>query len=95
MSPETTGQGPDPGLEAEVGAGSLPAKVGPLVAHLRSRVHEEGAFYVKSRFVTEDLELSAKEVGTYMRRLQNSEEKPAVEAWAYTNGTTWYVSARE
>ncbi|WP_159902547.1 DUF7123 family protein [Salinirussus salinus] len=89
MSPETAPSDPTPEVRR------LPAKAQPLVGYLRSRVREEGAFYVKSRFVAEDLDLSAKEVGAFMRRLQECEEGPAVEAWAYTNGTTWYVSARE
>ena len=83
MSPETTH------------ADNLPAKARPLVAYLRSRVREEGAIYVKSRFVAEDLALSAKEVGAFMRQLRDREVGPTVEAWAYTNGTTWYVSAGE
>lgn len=89
MSPETAASEPAPEV------GSLPAKAQPLVAYLRSRVREEGAFYAKSRFVAEELELSAKEVGAFMRRLQECEEGPSVEAWAYTNGTTWYVSPRK
>ena len=73
----------------------LPAKARPLVAYLRARVRAEGAFYVKSRFVAEDLGLSAKEVGAFMRQLQDRDVGPAVDAWAYTNGTTWYVSTGE
>jgi hypothetical protein len=30
-------------------------KARPLVAYLRARVREEGDFYVKSRFIAEDL----------------------------------------
>jgi hypothetical protein len=69
----------------------LPAKARPLLAHLRERVREEGSFYVKSRFVAEELSLSAKEIGSYMKRLSECEAGPTVEAWSYTNGTTWYV----
>jgi hypothetical protein len=94
MSPETTApEGEtDADRSAARGAAKLPPKARPLVAYLRTRVREEGAFYVKSRFVAEGLDLSAKEVGAFMRQLQNREAGPAVEAWAYTNGTTWYVS---
>jgi len=73
----------------------LSTKAEPLMTHLRARVREEGGFYAKSRFVAEEVGLSAKEVGAYMRRLQECEEGPAVEAWACTNGTTWYVSPGE
>jgi hypothetical protein len=67
-------------------------KARPLVAYLRARVREEGDFYVKSRFIAEDLSLSAKEIGSYMKRLSERETGPTVEAWSYTNGTTWRVS---
>ncbi len=72
--------------------GELPAKARPLVAYLRERVREEGAIYVKSRFIAEELSLSSKEIGSFMKRLSESETGPAVEAWSYTNGTTWRVS---
>ena len=76
-------------------ADGLAPKAGPLVRYLRARVREKGAFYVKSRVVAERLDLSAKEVGAFMRQLRDREVGPTVEAWAYTNGTTWYVSAGE
>lgn len=70
----------------------LPRKARPLVTHLRERVHEEGAIYVKSRVIAEELSLSSKEIGSYMKRLAETDTGPAVEGWSYTNGTTWYVS---
>jgi len=87
--------GAKPEADLETGTGGLPAKAMPLVRYLHARVREEGAFYEKSRFVAEDLDLSAKEVGAFMRRLGECGEGPEVEAWAYTNGTTWYVSPGE
>lgn len=70
----------------------LPAKARPLVEHLRARVREEGDIYVKSRFIAEDIDLSSKEIGSYMKRLQTTETDLTVEQWSYTNGTTWRVS---
>jgi len=70
----------------------LPAKARPLVEYLRERVREEGELYVKSRFIAEDLDLSSKEIGSYMKRLAETEVGPTVQAWSYTNGTTWRVS---
>jgi hypothetical protein len=70
----------------------LPAKACPLVGYLRRRVREEGAIYVKSRVVAEEIPLSSKEIGSYMRRLRDGPTELQVEAWAYTNGTTWYVT---
>jgi hypothetical protein len=74
-------------------ASTLPAKARPLVEYLRERVREEGNVYVKSRFVAEEIELSSKEIGSYMRRLREESTELRVEAWAYTNGTTWRVAA--
>ena len=70
----------------------LPRKARPLVAYLRERVSEDGAVYVKSRFIAEEIDLSSKEIGSFMRRLQTAEAGLSVENWAYTNGTTWLVS---
>lgn len=70
----------------------LPKKAWPLVAHLRERVSAEGTIYVKSRFVAEEVDLSSKEIGACMRKLRDGPTELRVEAWAYTNGTTWRVS---
>jgi hypothetical protein len=70
----------------------LPPKARPLVDYLRARVREENGIYVKSRVIAEDVDLSSKEIGSYMKRLAETDAGPTVEAWSYTNGTTWYVS---
>jgi hypothetical protein len=72
---------------------ALPAKARPLVEYLRQRVREEGDIYVKSRFVAEDIDLSSKQIGSYMRKLQDARIDLTIEAWAYTNGTTWHVTS--
>jgi hypothetical protein len=72
---------------------TLPPKAHPLVSYLRKRVRDEGAIYVKSRFVAEDIDLSSKEIGSYMRKLAEGPTELDVEPWAYTNGTTWYVTS--
>lgn len=71
---------------------SLPAKARPLVEHLRERVREEGELYVKSRVIAEEIDLSSKEIGAYMKRLEEDTTELSVEQWGYTNGTTWRVS---
>jgi hypothetical protein len=70
----------------------LPPKAHPLVTYLRARVREENGIYVKSRVIAEDIELSSKQIGSYMKRLAETDTGPTVEAWSYTNGTTWRVS---
>ena len=74
MNPETTAPeavpDADRSTETETGPAGLSAKAGPLVASLSARVREEGSFYVKSQFIATDLDLSAKEVGAFMRQLR-------------------------
>lgn len=72
---------------------ALPEKAAPLVEHLRERVREDGDVFVKSRFIAEEIDLSSKEIGSYMRQLHDGPTELSVEAWAYTNGTTWHVTA--
>lgn len=70
----------------------IPAKATPLVDYLRKRVCEDGEIYVKSRVIATEIDLSAKEIGSYMSKLDATETGLSVEAWAYTNGTTWHVT---
>lgn len=69
----------------------LPQKAQLLASHLHERVREEGELYVKSRYVAENVNLSSKEVGSYMSHVGERTDL-TVEQWAYTNGTTWRVA---
>jgi len=57
------------------------------------RLQTEGSFYAKSRYIADDIDLSAKEIGASMRQLQHAPVPVQIEKWAYTNGTTWLISA--
>ncbi len=70
----------------------LPEKAHPLVEYLRARVREEGGIYIKSRHIAEEIDLSSKEIGSFMKQLEAGATEVSVEAWSYTNGTTWWVS---
>ncbi|WP_440988991.1 DUF7123 family protein [Haloarchaeobius baliensis] len=48
--------------------------------------------YFKSRLIGEDLEMTAKEVGTNMTAIQRGEFDVAVEKWGYSSSTTWKVT---
>jgi hypothetical protein len=61
-----------------------------LERFLRRRAGD-GAFYFKSRYVAEEVGLSAKEIGALMPRLCDSVEDLRIEPWSYTSATTWYV----
>ena len=49
--------------------------------------------YFKSRLIAEDLDMSAKEVGTNMTAIADGEFDVSVEKWGYSSGTTWMVTA--
>jgi hypothetical protein len=48
--------------------------------------------YFKSRLIGNDLELTAKEVGSNIRALQDGEFDIDIEKWGYSSSTTWKVS---
>jgi hypothetical protein len=71
---------------------TVPDRAKPLAAYLDRRLREEGAFYDKSRFIAEEVDLSPKEIGAYLSRLQEAAPDLDIEKWGYTNGTTWRIS---
>lgn len=48
--------------------------------------------YFKSRLIGDDLDMSAKEVGTNMTAICEGEFDVDVEKWGYSSGTTWKVT---
>jgi len=48
--------------------------------------------YFKSRLIGEELDLSAKEVGTNMPAIREGDVDVDVERWGYSSGTTWKVT---
>jgi biotin operon repressor len=57
------------------------------------REHADTQTYFKSRLIGEELDLSAKEVGTNMTALQDDDVDIDVEKWGYSSSTTWKVTA--
>ncbi|MCU4801023.1 hypothetical protein SAMN05216559_2616 [Halomicrobium zhouii] len=49
--------------------------------------------YFKSRLIGDELDLSAKEVGTNMTAIEGGEFDVEVEKWGYSSSTTWKVTA--
>lgn len=52
---------------------------------------ESGGFFFKSKFIADDVDLSASQVGVLIGQLQEQENGLEIEPWSYTNATTWYV----
>jgi hypothetical protein len=61
-----------------------------VTSHLRERV-DDGPLYVKSKFLAEEVDLSAKEIGCVLGRLEDASADLSVEKWSYTNATTWRI----
>lgn len=75
-----------------------PATAGDGEAVLRrylQRRASDGEFYCKSKFIAEELELSASQIGSLMGELSDRPEGPEVERWGYANATTWRVAPAE
>lgn len=66
------------------------AKREQLVEYLRNQA-ENGEYYCKSKFIAEDLGLSAKEVGVMMSQLEHSAADLEIEQWANARATTWRI----
>ncbi len=62
-----------------------------LKQHLNRRV-EDGDLYFKSKFIADEVGLSAKEIGALMVRLSESADDLRIEKWSYTSATTWHVT---
>lgn len=52
---------------------------------------EEGENYFKSKFISDELDMSSKEIGTNMLRLSERCETLSIEKWGYASATTWKV----
>ncbi|ADJ14249.1 hypothetical protein C497_02652 [Halalkalicoccus jeotgali B3] len=67
------------------------SKEARLKQYLNSRA-ADGELYFKSKFIADDVGLSAKEIGALMVKLSDSAEDLEIEKWSYTSATTWRVS---
>jgi hypothetical protein len=62
-----------------------------LERYLRERA-ADGEFYFKSKFVADEVGLTASQIGTLMTQLRDSTPGLEIEPWSYTNATTWRVA---
>jgi CRP-like cAMP-binding protein len=60
--------------------------------YLRDQAEQKGELYFKSKFIAEDVGLSAKEIGALMVKLRDSAADLEIEKWSYTSATTWRIS---
>ncbi|MFC6721658.1 DUF7123 family protein [Halobacteriaceae archaeon SHR40] len=57
------------------------------------KAHADEQTYFKSRLIADELDMSAKEVGTNMTAIERGEFDISVEKWGYSSSTTWMVTA--
>ncbi|WP_328767101.1 DUF7123 family protein [Haloarcula nitratireducens] len=69
---------------------SSASKRAHLKQYLRQQV-SDGNRYFKSKFIADETELSAKEIGALMAQLCESTTDLRIEKWSYTSATTWRV----
>lgn len=70
---------------------SQESKEARLKQYLNDRA-SDGELYFKSKFIADDVGLSAKEIGALMVKLSDSAEDLEIEKWSYTSATTWRVT---
>jgi hypothetical protein len=66
---------------------------------LQARIHaylvaelEEGRFFVKSRYIAADLDISVKRVGAAMKTLESTTTDLSLQRWGgQSDGITWYI----
>jgi hypothetical protein len=68
----------------------LSTKQRKILSFLRERADTQT--YFKSRLIGDELDLSAKEVGTNMTALEQGDFDISVEKWGYSSSTTWKVT---
>jgi hypothetical protein len=61
-----------------------------LRSYLRQKA-ADGELYFKSKFIADEVGLSAKEIGALMVKLRDSAPELEIEKWSYTSATTWRV----
>ena len=77
--------------EANVSSATLSDKQRRILDYLCE--HADTQTYFKSRLIADELDMSAKEVGTNMTAIAEGEFDVAVEKWGYSSSTTWMVTS--
>jgi len=81
----------DSPTRAAAGSESSTSKADRLAAFLRAEA-ADGETYFKAKFIADDVDLSPKEIGALIVRLQDSMQDLEIEKWSYTGATTWRVA---
>lgn len=74
-----------------------PTNRSPKARRLLEFLREEtadGEIYVKGKFISDDVDLSPKEIGALMNQLRGSVPDLTIEKWSYTGATTWRIASQ-
>ncbi|MFB6078201.1 MAG: hypothetical protein ABEJ80_04405 [Halarchaeum sp.] len=77
---------------AQPSTDDAPDKESRLRTYLREKA-ADGELYFKSKFIADEVGLSAKEIGALMVKLSDTAEDLTIEKWSYTSATTWRVQS--
>ena len=89
-APEQSSDDADDTADETDDAESTATKQQRLASYLREQA-ADGELYFKSKFIADDVDLSAKEIGALILKLQDSVADLSIERWSYTSATTWRV----
>lgn len=80
--------------ESSLNNTQLSSKAEELENYLRRKLEddESGELYIKGKFISDDVDLSAKQIGQYMKQLQNAPSNINIEKWSYSSATTWRIT---
>lgn len=71
-------------------AGEINDKQQEILSYLE-REAASGKEFFKSKFMSEELDMSAKEIGSNMVQLTETTGRLSIEKWSYASATTWRV----
>ena len=69
---------------------NLTEKQSRILGHITEQLDEQSFF--KSRYIAEDLELSAKEIGVNLGIISEKVTELDFEQWGKSSGTTWKIT---
>ncbi|WP_255150935.1 DUF7123 family protein [Halorarius halobius] len=78
-------------MSATTPANETESKESRLKNYLAQKA-SDGEVYFKSKFIADEVGLSAKEIGALMVKLRDSATDLEIEKWSYTSATTWRVT---
>ncbi|MFP4626894.1 MAG: DUF7123 family protein [Natronomonas sp.] len=78
---------------ATVSQSAMSRKATRLAEFLRDEAEATtGDLYVKSKFISDDVGMSPKEIGALMGQVDDGATGMNVQKWSYTSATTWRIS---